>query len=94
MITKERGAFLEVMKSLTGSIMTHDRIMSEYTALTPTKRAYIYSKVHKSLKHLTAPINKTHPLVVVAINTIAAEDNIDPAVVLLTYIDKKNKRWK
>jgi hypothetical protein len=84
--------FYESVKSLTGSIMSYKDIIDEYNALTPPKRHYIYSKVHQVIKKMNISFDKAHPLLVVSINVLAAEENIDPAVVLLIYLDKKNKK--
>ena len=82
----------DLLKSLTGSIMSYEDIINEYNALTPPKRSYIYSKVHQIIKRMNISFNKAHPLLVVSINVLAAEENIDPAVALLIFLNKKNKK--
>ncbi|BFH66701.1 hypothetical protein J27TS7_38850 [Paenibacillus dendritiformis] len=91
---EKRNNILEAIKCLTGSIMSYEDIMNEYNALTPPKRTYIYSKVHQIVKHMYAPFDKAQPLIVVSINVLAAEENIDPAVALLIYTDKNNKKTR
>lgn len=88
----KRNKILEVLKCLTGSVMSYNDIMLSYNSITPPKRTYVYSKVHQVLRHNNAPFDKAQPLLVVSINVIAAEENIDPAVVLLIYINKKNRK--
>lgn len=91
MDNEKRNSILEAFRCLTGSIMSNEDILNEYNALTP-QRTFIYSKVHQILKHMHMPFDKTQPLLVVSINVLAAEENIDPAVALLIYTDKKNKK--
>lgn len=88
---EKRNSVLEAIKCLTGSIMSYERIMEEYNSLTPPKRAYVYSKAHNIIKNMNIPFDKAQPLFVVAINVLAAEENIDPAVALLVHTDKKNR---
>ena len=89
---KERNNILEVLKCLTGSVMSYENIMEKYNSMTTPKRKYIYSKVHQVVKHTNMPFDKAQPLLVVKLNVLAAEENVDPAVALLVYIDKKNKK--
>lgn len=89
---EKRNNMLEAMKCLTGSIMSYENIWDEYSSLTPPKRKYIYSKIHQILKHMNIPFDKAQPLLVVEINVLAAQENIDPAVALLIFTDKKNKK--
>jgi len=88
----ERNKLLEVLKVLTGSVMSYDEIILSYNSLTPPKRTYVYSRVNEVLRHDNTPFDKAQPLIVVSINVIAAEENIDPAVVLLIYTNKKNRK--
>lgn len=91
---EKRNNMLRAIKLFTGSIMSCDNIMAEYNSLTQPKRTYVFSEVHQVLKRMNIPFDKAQPLVVVAINVLAAEENIDPAVALLIYMDKTNKKQR
>jgi len=92
MYNKKTNQLPELMKLFTGSIMTPENIMVEYNSLTQPKRAYVYSKVHQIIKRFNIAFDKAHPILAVELSILASEEGIDPAVALLIYTDKKNRK--
>lgn len=100
-----KNNILTTAKYCTGSIMSIKEIESEYKKITPPKKGYLYRLSYKYIKDIDkirAKYPKDHilnnnfdsniSLLTVNLNIIAAENNVDPAIVFLCAMDKKNKK--
>jgi len=79
---------LQALILISGSVMDGDAVLKQYQKLTPPKKKYLHDKAKQILKRYNKPFDEAQPLLVVDIGVCAAEDNVDPAVVLLAQISK------
>lgn len=79
---------IQALILISGSVMEGEAVLKEYQKLTPPKKKYLYDKAKRIVKRHNKPFDVAQPLLVVDIGVCAAEDNVDPAVVLLAQISK------
>jgi hypothetical protein len=84
----EKLRLLQTIILISGSIMEGDDVLNQYQRLTPPKKKYLHDKAKRIVKRYNKPFDEAQPLLVVDIGVCAAEDNVDPAVVLLALISK------
>lgn len=79
---------LELMAILTGSILDPKQILTQYQTLTQPKKHYLYTESNRIIKKMKSSFDKEHPILAVYIGILAYENNVDPAVCLLCYLNK------
>lgn len=89
---EDLNKFFNVFRSMTGSTMTDEDIVENYNLIDKGKKKEIYSKIDTIIKNLNMPFDKALPLITVELNLLATEEQSDPAVLLLLYIDNLNKK--
>lgn len=80
--------FIQALIEVSGSVMESDAVLKEYQNLTPPKKKYLYDKAKRIIKKHNKPFDEAQPLLVVDLGICAAEENVDPAVILLAHISK------
>lgn len=78
--------FAELSRDLTGSTMSNSEIYYKLNAVRPKTKKRIYQKVFRIVKNTDISFDEVDPLFVVYINILAVEEKIDPAVLLLVYL--------
>lgn len=89
---EDLNKFCNVFRSMTGSTMTDEDIVKNYNSINKEKKKEIFLKIDTSIKDLNMPFDKALPLITVELNLLATEEQSDPAVLLLLYIDNLNKK--
>jgi len=97
---------LTIAKEWTGSVMSKQDLKNAYDDITLPKRGYLYKEARKYIKiidRLRGKFPKEHlfntnidtnlSILVVNLNVIAANNDVDPAIVFLCAIDKLNKKY-
>lgn len=89
---KEFSKFAEVFRSMTGSTMKDDDILNGYNSIDGKRRKQLFDKIHRIVQERNLPFDKALPLVTVDLNVLATEEDTDPAILLMLYIDNLNKK--
>jgi len=84
----EKLKLVQAIIAITGSVMEGNNVLKQYQELTSPKKKYLYDKATRIVKRHNKPFDEAQPLVVVDIGVCAAEENEDPAVILLAQISK------
>lgn len=79
---------LNVHKMLTGSIMSVEDILNEYTKISKYKKKFLYDKVKFIMKKFNGPFDNQQPILLIEFGLVSAELNVDPAVIMLAYTKK------
>lgn len=84
-MNQEIKKMLNACKVLTGSIMSLQDIVDQYSSINKHKKKLLHDMVKKILKKYNGPFDTQHPLLIIEFGLISAELNVDPAVILLAY---------
>lgn len=102
----DRDQIIIIAKDWTGSIMSIESIKREYERLTLPKRGYLWREASMCIKNIDR-LRENYPedhtfnrdfdanlgIIAVNLNVIAASNDVDPAVVILSAVDKVNKKY-
>ena len=101
-----KDEMLIIAKEWTGSIMSKQDIKRAYDDLTLPKRGYLYKEAKRYIKMIDRSrekLPKEHlintnfdsnlAILCVNLNVIASNNDVDPAIVFLSAIDKLNKKY-
>ncbi|MDB5056274.1 MAG: hypothetical protein JWM44_4324 [Bacilli bacterium] len=83
--------FAEVFRLTTGSTMKDGEILNGYKKYTSKNRLELFSKIDLIIKDRNIPFDKALPLITVDLNVLAAEEQTDPAILLMIYVASLNK---
>ena len=92
-MNKEKfSEFTNVFRSMTGSIMKDSDILKGYNLIDSKRRQQLFDKIHGIVKERNLPFDAALPLITVDLNILAAEEESDPAILLMLYIDNLNEK--
>ena len=89
---KDFHKFAEVFRSCTGSTMKDNDILNGYNSIDKKRRVLLFVEINQIIQERNLPFDKALPLITVDLNILAAEEDTDPAILLMLYIDNLKKR--
>lgn len=84
--------FAEIFRSCTGSTMKDDDILNGYNSIDKKRRMQLFDRINQIVQERNIPFDKALPLITVELNVLAAEEETDPAILLMLYIDNLKQK--